>query len=292
MGFRSKIILGFTLLLAGLAVSGVGLWLLVSPAQYRAMTRIETNPVLTDIPGNRQGMSYDPYLIQTNFEIIQSEAVLGKVVAALNLNVEWGNKYGGGIPLKTVDTIERLRQRMDLRMERNTKLVELSFTSSDPNEAAGIANAVAAAFKQYRLELRDTNTLNSIRVFRVLTEEYQKEQGQISVLQTNVDLLRGHVILSNVSPDSEPNDTNPYWNEKRKLDDMIELHKYHAAQIAAEKIDFQLPKTQLVTIIDHAQPPKLPVGPNRFLGATLLVIGLFPAIGGLFLLKSSRRPSA
>jgi uncharacterized protein involved in exopolysaccharide biosynthesis len=45
--------------------------------------------------------AYDPYFIQTEFEIIQDRVVLGKVIEALNLNVEWGKKYFGGETLKT-----------------------------------------------------------------------------------------------------------------------------------------------------------------------------------------------
>jgi len=45
-------------------------------------------------PGMMAG--YDPYFIQTEFELIQSEVILGKVIEELNLNVEWGKKYNAG----------------------------------------------------------------------------------------------------------------------------------------------------------------------------------------------------
>jgi hypothetical protein len=82
--------------------------------------------------------------------------------------------------------------------------------------------------------------------------------------------------------------TKPFWDEKRKLNDMIELHKFLQAKITEEKIDLDIPRTATVQIIDAAQPPKSPAGPNRFLGAVLLAIGLFSTGGGLLLLKSSR----
>jgi hypothetical protein len=47
-----------------------------------------------------------------------------------------------------------------------------------------------------------------------------------------------------------------------------------------------------VQITNIVQPPEFPVGPNRWLCAALLVIGFFSTVGGLFLLKSSRRQSA
>ena len=54
---------------------------------------------------------YDPYFLQTQFEVIQSEAVLGKVIDDLDLNQAWGRKYAGGSPLKTSETLALLKAR-------------------------------------------------------------------------------------------------------------------------------------------------------------------------------------
>jgi hypothetical protein len=83
----------------------------------------------------------------------------------------------------------------------------------------------------------------------------------------------------------------PYWEAKRVLENNIEFRKVFAAKIASEKLDFQVPKTSPVQIVDAAQPPELPASPNRFLGAVLLAIGLFPTVGGFLIIKSARRPS-
>ena len=108
--------LGFALLLAGLALCTAGLWLLLSPAQYQATVQIRIEPqIISDIGLSgpaRDSSVYDPYFIQVEFEVIQSQVVLSKVVDALNLNVEWGKSYAGGSQLKTVDTV-RLLSRND-----------------------------------------------------------------------------------------------------------------------------------------------------------------------------------
>src|SRR5437867_9449995 len=81
-------------------------------------------------------MGYDPYFIQTEFEVIQSELILGKVITDLDLNKEWGRKYGNSDPLKTTETIALLKGRMDLRPVRNTSLIEILVYSEKPEEAA------------------------------------------------------------------------------------------------------------------------------------------------------------
>jgi uncharacterized protein involved in exopolysaccharide biosynthesis len=287
---RTKI-LGFTLLLGGLALCGTGLWLLLSPAQYQATTRIKLE---TDAPDVNGQVSYDPYFIQTEFEIIQSEIVLSNVISTLNLNEKWGEKYNAGNPFKIHETIRFLKQRMGINLVRNTKLIEISFRSEDPNEAARIANAIAKAYRDYRLKLRQQLITNGIKV---LEKKYLEDEEQIRVLQTNVDLLgkelapqilqvqqerTNRIEIHEVIPDQ------PYWEAKWKLNQMIEFHKLLKAKIVSEKLDLEIPITSMVEIIDDAaQPPKSPVGPNRWLGAALLAIGLFPTFGGLFFLKSA-----
>lgn len=95
---------------------------------------------------------YDPYFLQTEFEIIQSEVVLRKVVEQLDLNTAWGKKYAGGEKLKTPEAIMLLKGRMDLRPVRNTSLIAISVFSEDPREAAKIANAIAESYRDHPLE--------------------------------------------------------------------------------------------------------------------------------------------
>ena len=69
------------------------------PESYASTARIRIEPdTISDIRGVGEVMpyaSYDPYFIQTEFEIIQDRVVLGKVIEALNLNVDWGTVAAG-----------------------------------------------------------------------------------------------------------------------------------------------------------------------------------------------------
>ena len=300
MKIGPKKFLGFSLLLAGIAVCGVGLWLLLSPAQYQARVTMQIDPDLTDVNQTGQAMSYAPNFVQAEFEVLQLPAVLGKVINALNLNVVWGRKYAGGATLTTNESMAILKRHLQIAPVGNTKLVGISFASEDLDEAAKIANAVAKAYQDYRLEKWQQMTLKGIEV---LQQEYQEEEKKIQIQQTNVDLLHEKFkIPSDASPPKLPLVNRPlekevppeysYWEEKRKLDNMIQFRKLLAAKIASESVG-PLPKLRpWVEVVDAAQPPTSPAGPNRFLGAVLLEIGLFPAVGGFFMLKSSRLPSA
>ena len=132
----------------------------ILPSSYSSTARIEINPDVNDIQpmGGGQayaGVGYDPYFIQTEFEKMQSEKVLGRVIETLDLNNKWGAKYNGGQSLKTEDTMQLLKQRMNLSPERNTKLIDITIYSEDKAEAANLANGIATAYQDYRLDLRN-----------------------------------------------------------------------------------------------------------------------------------------
>ena len=176
----------------------------VLPESYSSTVRIKVESDAGVISGIGAGLpsdsnlGYDPYFIQTTFEIIQSQVVLSNVVNALNLNYEWGKKYANGETLKTLDTLEILKQRISLSPVRNTKLIAITVYSDDKNEAAKLANAIADAYSDYRLATRKQLTQKGISV---LEDQYLADELQLQIAQTNVDNLRRVVGITMDSPD-------------------------------------------------------------------------------------------
>src|SRR3981081_318017 len=65
---------------------------IILPESYSSMARIKVERDLGDVselPGQRYNAEYDPYFIQTEFETIQSERVLSKVIQDLDLKAKW-----------------------------------------------------------------------------------------------------------------------------------------------------------------------------------------------------------
>jgi capsular exopolysaccharide synthesis family protein len=400
----------------------------ILPESYSSTARIEINPDSGVIPGMTGTpmaslLPYDAYFIQTEFEIMQSEKVLGRVIEALDLNNEWGKKLNGNVPLKTEDTMQLLKQHMSLSPERNTKLIDITVYSEDKIEAARLANGIAQAYQDYRRAQSNTNTMMGITA---LMAEFKTEEDSIQAVQTNVDRLRRELNINDTDPQSigpsptlnqqqlqhykeqqieqekefmtrnvqltelqalqatnpaelrdvlptvisdpalgdmlgrlnqteqslaeskvdystnypdvmrlqkladelnteidarvkgvmaglastvkslkaaldaqtttveaaiqkdaeEAEHGQPYWELKRKLENMLELHKLLEAKITSEKTDLEIPKTSMVTIIDQAQPGKSPVRPNKTLNIILgIVIGMVVGVGLAFFIE-------
>src|SRR5436190_15168431 len=108
----------------------------ILPESYSSTARIKVERDQSDIAELQQGRSgmgmYDPYFIQTEFEVIQSELILSKVIEEMDLNKEWGKKYAGGEKLKTSEAIQLLKSRIDLRPVRNTSLIGICVFSEKP----------------------------------------------------------------------------------------------------------------------------------------------------------------
>ena len=178
----------------------------ILPESYSSTARIKIEPdIISDIPGVSGGggdvtyAPYDPYFIQTAFEIIQDQVVLSKVIAKLDLNTEWGKRYNDGVPMQTTLTMTMLKRRLALDPVRNTKLIEITVYDEDKNMAANIANAIVEAYRDYRLNLHSEQTERGIKA---LEDQYQADEQKIDIAQTNVDQLRSDLHIHDYDPSS------------------------------------------------------------------------------------------
>src|ERR1043166_863994 len=159
----------------------------ILPESYSATARIKVERDSPDIQGITERMpaaSYDPYFIQTEFETIKSERVLGKVIADQNLNDEWGNRYHGGTRLK------------------NTSFIEIRVYSENKDEAARLANAIATNYQAFRTEQRMELSAGGIKAVKDQLDEQEKK---VKKAQEEVERLREELKV----PDAMAMETGP-----------------------------------------------------------------------------------
>ena len=173
----------------------------ILPPSYASTTEIEIEPdYVADINvGGQTYATYDPYFIQTEYEIMQDQQVLNRVVDALNLNEVWGKKYNNGEPFKTSETIEFLKRKISLDPVRNTKLIDITVYDDDPQEAADLANGIATAYRDYRLDLQRQRIMGGIKV---LQDTFDADAQKIQAMQANVDTLRTNLGVNDTDPTS------------------------------------------------------------------------------------------
>jgi uncharacterized protein involved in exopolysaccharide biosynthesis len=126
------------------------------PNSYCSAVRLKVSRSVVEKPGEPPAAGlvspYDPYFIQTEFEVLQSTVILNQVVQELNLEQVWSKRIGQ--PLSNAEVLGLLRRQLDFRLVRNTSLIEIRAYSNKPEEAAEIANALARVYAHHVNEVR------------------------------------------------------------------------------------------------------------------------------------------
>jgi capsular polysaccharide biosynthesis protein len=151
-GFLGAFMTGFLLVFGASVVVTV---LMVE--SFASTARIKLTPYTTAPPGVAvpRGVmgSYDPYLLQTEFEVMQSAVVLDPVIQNLDLGKEWSKWFGRGQPLKNSELLTLLKARIDLRLVRNSNIIEIRAFDQQAEMAAKIANEIARVYVEHRRQV-------------------------------------------------------------------------------------------------------------------------------------------
>jgi capsular exopolysaccharide synthesis family protein len=177
----------------------------VLPVTYRGTAKIKVDRNVADIQElGRSGMSgiYDPYFIQTEFEVIKSEAVLTNVVNELNLLPLWSAKYRQGFPLKMSDAVEILRHRLVVEPVRNAMFILIGAESEKPEDAARLANSVAEAYQKHRLAEIQRAAEGGIRALDARFAEQKQKIKEVN--ESLADLREKHKITDMESSGTSP----------------------------------------------------------------------------------------
>lgn len=175
----------------------VGLSLMLRGESYEAACRIRLESHLsTAVSANNRVVTlevYDPYFFQTEFEVIQSPAVLNRVVDSLQLVEAWAKHTPTGAKLSQDAVLGRLRSRLILRPIRNTSLVEIAVRDREPAEAARLANGIAHAYQQYHLE---NERAREEQKLRILEQRWEETERRVDTAQKKVQELRSKLGIA------------------------------------------------------------------------------------------------
>ena len=214
---------------------------------YRARASLEIQNLnenflnLRDVsPTTNEGGSSPPETdLQTQVQILQSESVLERVIARLNLTRQFAEEGGRGritawrkalgvsgtpAPPAREDLLGRIAKNLTVQAEPKTRLVEIFYNSPDPQLAAGFTNSLAAEFIQQNLEARWKTTQQT---GEWLTR--QMEDVRIK-LEKSEDELQVYANASGLLFTSEKN--NIAEEKLRQLQE--ELSRAQADRVAAQ----------------------------------------------------------
>jgi hypothetical protein len=127
-------------------------------------------------------------------------------------------------------------------------MFRISYMSGNADEAAAVPNAIAEVYVGCS---KQTHPRSNEEAIQILQEHYAEEEKHVQLLSTN------------------------------KSSSFVEYH-WHLGQAINSCSSHT---GAVVKIVDVAEPPKIPIGPNRRLGAELLICGVLGVIGRVWMTR-------
>lgn len=193
---------GLLIAMAPIMVLAATVFTLMLPNIYQSSARISVAsnaPEINSFDGaDHVCQAYDPYFLRTQFEMLTSKPVLYEVINRLNLQQKWGR---GSDQLPREVTFRILRNSVQVFQQRDTSLIAINVKRDDPNEAADIANEVAATYRDSRLDLAMKNARGSLEKIDVALKE---QANRVEAAEMKVETIRkdlGLVVFGEAEAD-------------------------------------------------------------------------------------------
>ncbi len=139
---------------------------------------------------------YDPYFLQDQFKIMQSEKILYPVIERLGLNAKLAPTLGATTALPAALTYRYLVDKM-LRIEsqRSSSLIEINIFAQDPLLAADVANEIARTYSSDRIALATSDQSEGLAH---LKKELGLQEQVVTRQRDAVEKLRKDLNISGV----------------------------------------------------------------------------------------------
>jgi len=151
------------------------------PARWTATASVLVDARRPDpVTGSSLSAQMLPGYIATQVDVIQSRTVALKVVDALHLQEgqvtqeKWRKATEGRGSLK-VWLADRLLKKLDVKPSRESTVIDISFSWTDPKLASAVANAFARAYVDTTLELKVDSARQQAKWFGERTQSLRRE---------------------------------------------------------------------------------------------------------------------
>ncbi len=168
------------------------------PRWYLATTKVRVEKPEGEVKlfQAQSNNSYDPYFLQDQFKIMQSEKIIYPVIERLALGAKLAPSIGATTVLPPSIAYRYLVDKM-LRIEsqRSSSLIEINVFAQDPQLAADIANEVARTYSLDRINLATSEQREGLAHLR---QELTLQEQNVTRQRDAVEKLRKDLNISGV----------------------------------------------------------------------------------------------
>ncbi|MBI5395346.1 MAG: polysaccharide biosynthesis tyrosine autokinase [Verrucomicrobia bacterium] len=163
--------------------------------------KVDREKPTVEIFDARGSGGFDPIFQMDQVEIMRSQKIGYRLVDKEDLIRKW--QISGADAMAREQAFQILRSRLNVVPLRNCSLLEVGFYSTNPEESADLANAIATIYRDSRLE---EPTLQIEMGLEKLREEFTAQQKLVMEAQQKVNDLRKDLDLDILSNRARLND--------------------------------------------------------------------------------------
>ena len=193
-------------------------WFLPERYSSSAVLKIEQDaPDISLTDYARASRGYDPYFLNTEFQIIRSPRILyGVITNNLNLCDKYAKQREDDHPLSVDEACQILSRRIKVDQFRSTSMVEIWVTDSDKNLAKQIADEIVSEYIKYRTGSYTTNRNTGLDAVKTNLTEVTNE---LAVLEKKQDKYQKDHNLPII-------ESNPYTLVNMNEERLRQVHSY------------------------------------------------------------------
>lgn len=168
------------------------------PKWYLATTKIRVEKPEGEVKlfQTQSNSYYDPYFLQDQFRIMQSEKILYPVIENLRLGERLAPLLDASGPLPAAITYRYLtREMLRVESQRNSSLIEINVFAQDAALAADIANEIARVYSDDRISFATAEQREGLAHLR---KELEAQEQVVSAQRDAVEKLRNDLNISGV----------------------------------------------------------------------------------------------
>jgi capsular exopolysaccharide synthesis family protein len=186
-------------LIAGAVLVTTLVFTALLPRWYRATTKVRVEKPESDVKLFQAAASgaYDPYFLQDQWKIMQSEKIIYPVIDRLNLNSRLAASIGavGSTPTSDITYLYITRKMLVVESQRSSSLIEINVLAQEPALAADIANEIARVYSDDRIALATSQQREGMAQ---LKKELADQEGVVRTQRDTVEKLRKDLNISGV----------------------------------------------------------------------------------------------
>ncbi len=168
------------------------------PRWYLATTKVRVEKPEGEVKlfQAQSSSSYDPYFLQDQFKIMQSEKILYPVIENLGLNTRLAAMLDATGALPSAITYRYLLDKMvRVESQRSSSLIEINVYAQDAALAAAIANEIARVYSDDRIALATSEQREGLAHLR---KELEAQEKVVTAQRDGLEKLRKDLNISGV----------------------------------------------------------------------------------------------